>query len=87
MKFKKEFKLTEIVDEYVLVPIGETTVSFNGLGTLNEVGAFIWKHIEECETEAELLKMILAEYDVDEATAKADMDEFLSQLRDNDIID
>lgn len=87
MKFKKEFKLTEVVDEYILVPIGETTVSFNGLGTLNEVGAFLWNHIEECENEEELLKTLLSEYDVDEETAKTDINEFLSQLRERDIID
>ena len=78
MKIKKDFIMREIDEEYLLIPANATALEFNGIITLNEVGAFIWKHLDECETEAELVQVILKEYDVEEETARKDLEEFLS---------
>lgn len=78
MKIKKDFIMREIDGEYLLIPANATALEFNGIITLNEVGAFIWKHLDECETEAELVQVILKEYDVEEETARKDLEEFLS---------
>ena len=86
MKLKMDFILRDIVGETVLVPINESTSSFNGLITINELGKFIWENLEKVETEEELLQLILNEYEVDEDTAKKDLDEFLQVLKDIDIV-
>ena len=78
MKIKKDFIMREIDEEYLLIPANATALEFNGIITLNEVGAFIWKHLDECEPEAELVQVILKEYDVEEETARKDLEEFLS---------
>lgn len=41
MKVDKEFVLREIAGDYVIIPIGRTVLSFNGLITVNEIGAFL----------------------------------------------
>lgn len=86
MKIKKEFVMRRIDDECLLVPVGETASSFNGIITLNEVGAFVWEQLPHCADEAELLKRILAEYEVDEETAAADLKELLQSFRDAELI-
>ena len=86
MKLKMQFILRDSVGETVLVPINESTSSFNGLITINELGKFIWENLEKVETEEELLQLILNEYEVDEDTAKKDLDEFLQVLKDIDIV-
>lgn len=44
-------------------------------------GVLVWSEIEKGGRDRDqLLKAILAEFDVDEATAAADLDEFLSSL-------
>ena len=86
MKLKMQFILRDIVGETVLVPINESTSSFNGLITINELGKFIWENLEKVETEEELLQLILNEYEVDEDTAKKDLDEFLQVIKDIDIV-
>lgn len=86
MKINKEFILREIAGEYILVPIGDAPLSFNGLITVNDVGAFIWNNIEKSSSEEELLNLILDEYDVDKGSAKEDLDEFLGKLREAEII-
>ena len=42
MKVQKEFVLREIAGDYVIIPTGKTVLSFNGLITVNEVGADLW---------------------------------------------
>lgn len=86
MKFKKEFMLREIVGETILIPVGESNNHFNGIITINELGKFIWENLESSESENILLDKILNEYEVDEKTAKEDLDEFLEKLREADII-
>lgn len=86
MKFKKEFMLREIVGETILIPVGESNNHFNGIITINELGKFIWENLESSKDENVLLNKILDEYDVDEKTAKSDLDEFLDKLKKVDII-
>ncbi len=86
MIIRKELLKREVGGEAFLVPLGKTVYDANGLFVLTELGAFIWDLLPEAETEEEILGKILAEYDVDESTAKADLEEFLNKLRDMDII-
>mgnify|MGYP004543972871 CR=1 FL=1 len=86
MKLKKEFILREIAGEYILVPTGETTLNFNGLITVNELGAFIWNNIEKVNSEEDILKLILDEYEVEENIAREDLNEFLNKLKATEII-
>ena len=84
MKLKKKFLTREILGEIVLVPIGQSDESFNGMITLNTIGKFIWDNIEKDHDE--ILSLILDEYEVEKDVAKADLDEFLNILRENNII-
>lgn len=87
MKVEKEFVLREIAGDYVIIPTGKTVLEFNGLATINEVGAFLWKLLQEEVTEEELVEKVLAEYEVDEETARADIREFLDLLVKHKVLD
>jgi hypothetical protein len=86
MIIRKELLKRDIGGEYFLVPLGKTTYDANGLFALTEVGAFIWDILPQAENAEDILRAVLAEYDVDEATAKADIDAFLNKLQDMDIL-
>lgn len=86
MKLKKELLKREIAGESFLIPLGKTTYEANGLYALTELGAFVWDVLPEAESEEEILARILEEYEVNEATAKADLEQFLEKLRKMDII-
>ena len=47
MKRNTDFMLRDIAGEVILVPTGAATQQFNGMITLNEVAAFIWKNLNE----------------------------------------
>lgn len=80
MKINNEFVLREIAGDYIIIPTGKMALDFNGMITMNEVGVFLWKKLQEEVTFEELLKAVLDEYDVEEEVAKADIQEFLDKL-------
>jgi len=80
MKLKYEFSVREIMDDYILVPVGESALEFSGMVTTTEVGAFLCGLLGENTTRDALLAAMLEEYEVDEETAGADLDEFLASM-------
>ena len=87
MKILYEFVARNIAGEDFLVPIGEAAKRYSGLFALNELGAFLWKHLPDARDENELVELILNEYDVDRETAAADTAEFLQELRKMNILE
>ena len=81
MKIAEGFVLKNIAGTNVVVPLGDNTVSFKAIITLNETGAFLWQQLETEKTPDDLLKAMLSEYAVDEASAKADILEFIDNLK------
>lgn len=86
MKLKKELVIREVAGDYLLVPVGQTALSLNGMMILNDTGAFLWEKLPEAADEAALVDALLAEFEVDRPTAEADVKEFLDQLRALEIL-
>lgn len=86
MKIKKELVKRDIAGDTILVPVGKTVYDSNGLFILNELGSFLWDRLETAETEEDLLRAVLEEYEVTEQTAKKDLCAFLDKLRELGIL-
>lgn len=86
MKINGEFILREIAGDIILVPVGETALNMNGMITLDPVAALIWKGIDSGLSREEILEGILAEYDVEREEAGEDMESFISQMREENLI-
>ncbi len=86
MKIKENYMLRKVADCYVVVPIGSAVAEFNGMINLNEVGAFLWRQLEEETTFDAVLAAMLEEYEVDESLAKADLQRFIDELEKSDLI-
>ncbi|MGN1443823.1 MAG: PqqD family protein [Acutalibacteraceae bacterium] len=80
MKIKKEVVFRSVAGENMLIPVGETVGEYNGIFSMTEVGAEIWKAIENGLDEEKIVRKISAEYEIDEATAEADVKEFIEKL-------
>ncbi len=85
MKTKKGYILRTVAGSFVVVAVGR--LDFNGMITLNETGALLWKRLEQGATEQELIDALLAEYDVSAETAAADVTAFLDKMKGADLLD
>lgn len=86
MKVKDGFLLREIMNEFLIVPIGDRLADFNGLISLNESGKLLWQSLNEEKSEQELVDIILENYDIDEDTALKDVKIFIKTMKDNDLL-
>ena len=86
MIIKKELIKREIAGDTILVPVGSAVYDSNGLFVLNELASFIWDLLPEAESEADILNAVLNEYEVEKEVAEKDIAEFLSKLKEMEII-
>lgn len=87
MKIKDGYLLREVAGESIVVAIDSAALDFNGLITLNGTGTFLWKLLMDGAGEDKLLRAMLAEYKIDQATAKKDIREYLSRLEVAKLLD
>lgn len=86
MKIDNEYVLREIAGDYIIIPTGSKVLEFNGLISVNEVGVTLWNMLQEEVTMDDLVKGVLAEYDVEEDVARSDIQEFLDKLVEGGIL-
>ena len=80
MKIKPGYLLREVAGSTVAIPLGNDSVNFNGMITLSETGALLWKKLENGATEDELVAAMLEDYDIDDSTARRDIRAFTDKL-------
>jgi len=78
--------LREVAGQWVVVPLGEKVVEFNGIMTLTESGAMLWKVMEQGTNINSLIEILLQEYDIDSVTAAEDINEFIKELQGKNLL-
>lgn len=81
MKIRKGFILRNVANAHIVVPVSQNILNYKGMLSLNESGAFLWGVLEKGTDRAGLLASLLEEYDVPQAVAEKDLDEFLEHVR------
>lgn len=87
MKTSSDFIFRRMRDSGVVIPVGERSLEFRGMVTLNETGSFLWERMSRPVTRDELVAALVGEYDVDEAAAGADVDAFLRKLEEAGLLE
>lgn len=88
MKLIKDgFVLRQVADTWVVMPLGQVSLDFNGMLTLNETGALLWQNLEKGADAEALTNALTAEYDVSAEEARKDVDAFLEKLKQAGCID
>lgn len=81
MKIKPHFVLRQVASTWAVLPLHKDVLNFDGMLTLNESGAFLWKQLEQGADRETLADAMTGEYDVSREVALADIDEFIAKLR------
>ena len=80
MEIKKKVILRSVAGEYMLMPVGDTALQYNGIFVMTESAQLLWRAIEEGKEKEELIGILTKEYEIDSAAAEADVNEFLERL-------
>mgnify|MGYP003291009418 CR=1 FL=1 len=80
MKIKEGFVLRSVAGNWVVLPMGDSTVKLSGMLTLNDSGKLLWDILQQGADRNALVRGLLAEYEISPETAAADVDRFLESL-------
>lgn len=75
-----DFITRNVAGEALLVPVARARADLSEVLVLEGIGGTVWSLLDELHSERDLLAAILDEYEVDEATAAADLRAFLEEL-------
>lgn len=88
MKIKEGFVVREVAGTYLALATGELSKIYNGSITLNSSAKFIFDNMQTDTTKEEVVKKMLDYYDdLDENTAMEAVEEFVSKLEEENLID
>ncbi len=81
MKIKEGFILRKIADTDMVIPIGDNIAYFNGIISLNETAAFLWKKLSEGSEPSALSEELMEAYHISSEMATEDTFQFITQLQ------
>lgn len=87
MKIKDGFTLRNIAGCEIVVPVGNAIKIFNGMITLNDSASFFWQLMQKDTDVEQMVKRTTEEYEVSEDKAKEDIENFISLLKENNLIE
>lgn len=82
MKIKDGYMIKKVLNDYVVVPVGEEVLNFDGMVKLNNTAAFLWQKLEQETTEQELAIALLEKYEVSAEKAQASVTKVLDKLQE-----
>lgn len=87
MKLKDNFVLRQVAKTWVVLPLGQGTLDFNGMLTLNESGVLLWQALVQGGDKEMLVNVLTQEYNVAHTQASEDVECFLEKLKSFDCIE
>lgn len=87
MRLKADFKLVDIADEHIVVPVGEEAALFRGVVTVSGAAFFLLNNLSQPKTKEEIVCLLMQEYELDSNTANKDVDDFVENLFDMGVLE
>lgn len=81
MKTNKKYIFRKVAKEHLLIPTGEVALKIKGLVAMSESASILYQKLQTGCTREDLVAALLAEYDVSSEVAEQDVDAFLDQMR------
>ena len=87
MKIKDGFILKDVAGSKIVIATGSARLDFNGVMTFNDVGAAIFNLLDGTKTIDEIASKIAADYGVDVAMVKTDVEKLIEKMRKHNLIE
>ena len=85
MKLKFEIVIQEVADKFMVVAKNGETEEVEKVLNLNETGAIILRALQDGTDTPAIVSQLLAEYDVSQQEAEAEVNNFIDMLKENGI--
>lgn len=80
MRIKEGFEVRNLFDEHIIVASGRQNINFSKVINLNESAYIMWQAVAGKDfSVSDMAAALMAEYEVDEATAKADAERIVRE--------
>ena len=86
MRIKEGYVLKEVAKEFIVVPVGDEAINFNGILTLNKTAKLLFETLLNDVEIKDLVKVLLDKYDIDEEQALKDVKDFIHILESRNIL-
>lgn len=89
MKYKTKdcFERKTVAGDSIVLARGAASIDFSAVVVLNEAGTFIWDLLADFAAPDALARALAEKYSIDEATAAADVEAYLSKMLDEGLLD
>lgn len=86
MKIKEGYILKDVANQYVVVPIGNEAINFNGMLRLNKTAKLLFEALNEDKEIEDLVLLLQKHYDINNEDALRDVKDFLTVLESKNIL-
>lgn len=86
MRIAKGFVIRDVGGKKYAVATGDAAKLFKGMLTVNDTGELIFNLLKEDTTQDIIVDKIVSEYEVDKSVVEKDVADFISQLREINVI-
>ena len=80
------YVVREVAGEFLLIPVTAQEDRPGQMAVMNETGKFLWEQLQEEKTMEQLLAAMTEEYEVSRGEARGDIEEFLTMLREHQLM-
>jgi hypothetical protein len=87
MKIKSGYLLREVAGQFIVVPVGNQAISFNGIITLNKSGKVIWEVMQKETSVEEIVQALKEVFEVSDEVANKDVTTFLETLKKHSLVE
>ncbi len=87
MKIKDGFVIRKVMDNNVVIALGEASRDFHGMLKLNDTAAEIWEYIAEGKDVDGIVACMLEKYEVEEAKLREDVEKIIKSLTEQGFIE
>lgn len=87
MKIKPGYLLREVAGQFIVVPVGNQAISFNGIITLNKSGKVIWEVMQKETSKDEIIHALKEVFEVSDEVAMKDVNTFIETLKTHSLVE
>lgn len=81
MQLNKDLRLRRVQNKNFIVAVNELSKDFYGMVKLNDAAAFVFKLLQKKNSFETIIKKVVKEYKIDEATAQQDVENIIEQFK------